>query len=177
MGLDQLAPPICGLGVPARLVEGPERAPELVAVGLVGLSGRAADRDDRRPRLLGERRPLDARAGEDECAGRRIDPLAVELEAGTAALNQVELLVLARLVVLVDDPGACLAARPGIDAEGRDAEVVPDRPRGTAPVADLVDLVKMRHCVTAHGTSCGSPLRGGASRARGYRDRREVRTT
>jgi hypothetical protein len=34
--------------------------------------------------------------------------------------------------------------------------VVPDRPPGTAAVADLVDVVKVRHCVTAHRTSCRS---------------------
>jgi hypothetical protein len=71
------------------------------------------------------------------------------------ALDEVELLLqvlLPRLVVLVDDPVACLAARPRVHAEGRDAEVVPDRPPGTAAVADLVDLVKVRHCVTAHRT-------------------------
>ena len=40
----------------------------------------AAERDDRRLGLLGERRPLHARAGEDEGPGGRVHPVAVELE-------------------------------------------------------------------------------------------------
>jgi len=47
---------------------------------------------------------------------------------------------------------ARVAARPRVDAEGRDAEVVPDWPPGTAAVADLVDLVKLRDRVTTHKT-------------------------
>src|SRR5439155_18697776 len=89
----------------------------------------------------------------------RVHPLAVELQRRAASLDEVELLLqvlILRLVVLVDDPVACVAARPRVDTEGRDAKVEPDRPRGTAAVADLVDLVKMRHCVTAHRTSCKS---------------------
>src|SRR6266545_1428538 len=33
---------------------------------------------------------------------------------------------------------------------------MPDRPPGTAAVADLVDLVRVHYCVTAHWTSCRS---------------------
>jgi hypothetical protein len=95
--------------------------------------------------------------------------LTVKLEPRVSTMDEVELLVrvllhvigsqmtwlACQLVVLVDDPVARLAGRPGVDAEGRDAEVVPYRPPGAAAVADLVDVVKLRHCVTAHGTSQG----------------------
>jgi hypothetical protein len=106
-----------------------------------------ADRDDRRRGLLGEGRPLDARRREDERAGGRVDPLAVELERGATALDEIQLLLgvpVVGLVVLVDDPVAGVAAGPRVDAEGRDPEVVPDRPPGTAAVADLLDLVEVR---------------------------------
>src|SRR4029450_5527933 len=43
-------------------------------------------------------------------------------------------------------------SRKCIDAEGRDAEVEPDRPPGNAAVIELVDLVDLRHRVTAHPT-------------------------
>src|SRR6185436_4889720 len=45
-------------GVLARLVERPERRPDLPAADLVRLPGDTADRDDRRSRLLGERGSL-----------------------------------------------------------------------------------------------------------------------
>src|SRR5262249_8846030 len=125
--LDQLASPVGGLVVLALLVEVVERPPELPSVDLVRLSRRAADGDDRRPRLLCESRRLHAGSREDERAGRRIDPLAVELEGRTPPLDDVELLlrVLALvLVVLVEDPVARLAGRPRVHAEGRDPEVV-----------------------------------------------------
>jgi hypothetical protein len=54
--------------------------------------------------------------------------------------------------VLVDEPIAHLMSRKCIDAEGRDAEVEPDRPRGNAAVIELVDLVDLRRRVTAHST-------------------------
>jgi hypothetical protein len=38
--------------------------------------------------------------------------------------------------------------------EGPDAEVVADWSRRTAAVADLVDLVEVRHCVATHRASC-----------------------
>jgi hypothetical protein len=43
--------------------------------------------------------------------------------------------------VLVDDPVARVMGRPRVDTEGRDAEVVPDRSPGLAPVVHLVDFV------------------------------------
>jgi hypothetical protein len=137
------------------LVERAERRPDLPAVRLVDLSSRAAERDDRRPRLFGERRPLDTGASEDERTGRRVHPFAVELERRAATVNEVELLarVVVGLVMLVDDPVARGPGRPCVDAEGRDAEVLPDRPPRTAAVGDLVDLVKVRHCVHGHRTS------------------------
>src|ERR671922_2239388 len=156
MGLGELESPVGGLGVFAGLVEAVERPPDLPAGRLVRLPRRAADRDDRRARLLGEGRALDARAREDERAGGRVHPLAVELERGAAALDEIQLLLLVlvlRLVVLVDDPAARLVAGPGVDAEGRDPEVVPNGPPGFAAIADLFDLVEMRDCVSGHGSS------------------------
>src|SRR5581483_8211465 len=102
-------------------------------------------RDERRARLFGKGRPLDARLGKDERAGGSVDLLAVELEARAARVDEVDLLllvVLSGLVVLVDDPVARLAARPGVDPERLDAEVMPHRPPGSAAVADLLDLVE-----------------------------------
>src|SRR5439155_6207282 len=68
MGCDQLASAVGSLSVVARLVEAVERHPDLPAQRFVGLPRRAAERNDRRPRLFGERRALDARAGEAERA-------------------------------------------------------------------------------------------------------------
>src|SRR5438034_422329 len=126
-GLDLLASALDRLRVIALLVEVVQRAPQLPAEHLVRLSGRAPERHDRRARLLRERRSLDARTGEHEGALGRVHLFAVELELCAAALDEVELFLLVvavRLIVLVDDPVAGLAGRPGVDAEGRDAEVV-----------------------------------------------------
>src|SRR4029077_12120183 len=111
--------------------------------------------------LLGERRALDLGPDEDQRAGWRLHRLALGLQPGTAALHEVELLVsvIAALVVLIDDSVARLATGPGVDAEGRDAEVVADWSRRTASVADLVDLVEVRDCVATHRASCIVVLR------------------
>src|SRR5439155_9339450 len=115
MGFDQLTPAVGGLVVLARLIERMERRPHLPAAGLIRLPRGAAERDDRRARLLGERRPLDAGPDVDERAGRRVYLLAAKLEPRAADLDEVELLFpLVGLVVLVDDPIAGLAARPGV---------------------------------------------------------------
>src|SRR5207253_7197934 len=92
--------------------------------------------------------------GKDESAGGRDHPVAVELEHGAPAQNDVKLLVRVRLrlVVLVDDPVARVTGRPRVDAEGRDAEVVPDGSPWTAPVVHLVDLVEVRDRVPTHET-------------------------
>ena len=104
-------------------------------------------------RLLCERRPLHPRLDVDEGAGRRVDRLAVQLEAGASVLDEVELLLLVLgvgLVMLVDEPVARFARGPGVDAEGLDAEVVPDRPPRAAPVRDLLDLLEMYRREPAH---------------------------
>ena len=121
-------------------------------MGLVRLPRGSAERDDRRLGLLGERRPLHTGSGKDERAGGRVHALAVELERRAALLDEVELLILVRLVVLVDDPVARVVARPRVDAEGRDAEVVADGSPRTAPVVRFVDLVEVRDRVTTHKT-------------------------
>src|SRR5439155_12538257 len=104
-----------------------ERRPDLPAAGLVDLPRRATERDHDRPRLLGERRSLDAGMGEDERAGRRVHPLAVQLERRMAAVDEVQLLAaIIRLIVLVDDPVARIRGGKRVDAERCDAQVVPD---------------------------------------------------
>src|SRR5262245_45831946 len=130
-----------------------QRHPDLAALGLVRLPRSSADRNDRRPRLLTERGPLDVGANEDECARGCVHPFAVELERRAPALDEIKLLLqvmLLRLVVLVDDPIAHLMSCKRVDAERLDAEVEPDGPRKDAAVIDLVDLVDPRHRVTAH---------------------------
>src|SRR2546423_11104437 len=127
MGFDHLAPSGGGFVVLARLIERVERRPKLPAARLVCLPRSAAQRDDRRARLLGERRSLDAGPDVDERAGRRVQLLAVELEPRAAGLDEVELLLLVPgigLGGLVSDPLARLAGRPGGHGAGRDADVV-----------------------------------------------------
>ena len=75
----------------------------------------------------------------------------VELEPRPAAAGRrTAPRVLVRLVVLVDDPVAGLAARPGRSAERRDPEVVPHGAPRLSPVGHLVDLVQSHDPVTAH---------------------------
>src|SRR5919198_40484 len=148
MRFDRLARAVGSLGVLALLVEVVERHPDLPPGRLVGLPRGPAEGDDRRARLLGKGRPLDARARVDERPGGRVHLLAVELEPRPAALNEVELLLLlvVVLVVLVDDPVAGVAGSPSVDAEGRNAEVAPDGPRRAAVAhPELLDLLEMRN--------------------------------
>ena len=146
----QVPSPVGRFVVPSLLVEPPDRGPELPAGRRVDLPRRGPRRENRRPRLLGERRPLHARAGEDERAGRRIHAFAVEFEPGSAAVDEVELLILPLLIVLVDDPVSGLPTRPGVDPERRDAKVVAQRTPRLAAVGDLVDVLQARDCVLAH---------------------------
>src|SRR5262245_66514339 len=140
-----------------------QRHPDLAALGLVRLPRSSADRNDRRPRLLTERCPLNVGANEDECARGCVHPLAVELERRAPARHEIQLLLqvmLLRLVVLVDEPIAHLMSCKCVDAERRDAEVEPDGPRKDAAVIDLVDLVNPRHRVTAHSAVPSQVVRG-----------------
>src|SRR5262249_20877792 len=90
--------------------------------------------------------------GEHESPGRRVDPLAVELEHRVAAQHEKELLVSGGviLVVLVDDEVARRMGRPGGHSERRYAQVVPDRPIVTADVRKFLDLVQMRNRIPSH---------------------------
>src|SRR3954451_3915187 len=151
--LDQFPATIRRLVVLAGLVERGDRQPDLEARRLVDLTRRTPDRDDRGARGLGERRPLDAGAGKDHRPGRRVHPLAVELEGRAALLHEVELLVLIGLVMLVDYAVARTLPRPRVDAERHDAEVLADGPERTAAVAELVDLVDPHHGVITHMAS------------------------
>jgi hypothetical protein len=147
IGLDDGSRGVGRLGVSALLVERRDRRPQLPAVRLVRLPRRPAEREDRRARLLGEGGPLHPGRHEHERARRGVDLLVVELEAGPAGVDEVELLVLALLVVLVQNAVAGLVAGPRVDAEGCDVEVVPDRSPGLAAVGDLGDLLDVRQRV------------------------------
>jgi hypothetical protein len=151
VGVEDLEPASDHLGVVAGLVPRAERRPDLPARRVVRLSGRPADRDDRRPGLLGERGAVHARADEHQSPLRRVPPLAVQLEHGVPAQDDVELLVRVLVLrVLVDHAVARVGRRPGVDAEAGDAEVVPDRPHRDAPVVELRDVVDARDRVTVH---------------------------
>src|SRR3954471_15428653 len=93
-------------------------------------------------------------------------PLSGELEYRPPLQNDVQLLGRVRLglVVLVDDPVARVTGRPGVDTEGRDAEVVPDRSKRLAPVVPLVDLVQSRDCVVPHPSPLTSYVTYGRDR-------------
>src|SRR5204862_5059493 len=103
--------------------------------------------------------------GEDERAGRRVEILAVELEPGVAPQHDVELLggVLSFLLVLRDETLAHGVGRPRVDAESRDAEVVPNGLQARLPVGELLDLVEMRDGA-GHRASPTSALIAGSSR-------------
>src|SRR6185312_3701818 len=108
MLLEQRASAVGRLGVLPGRIERVQRGPDLPALGLVRLAGRASERHDRRLRLLREGGPLDVGPDEDERAGRGFDPVPVELEGRATPLDEVELLLrvafVVPLVVLVDDP-------------------------------------------------------------------------
>src|SRR6185503_10119104 len=151
--LDQLAALVGRGGIVTRLVERADLSPDLPADRLVRLPKRRAHGNNGRPRLIGERRPGDSGTDEDERAGGGVNRLAVELEPRAPFLHEVELLLLLALVVLVvlvDDPVARLGGRPGVDAEGLDAEVVPHGPPWAAAVRDLVDVIEVRRREPGH---------------------------
>ena len=94
-----------------------------------GLAGCGAEGHDLR--VVRERDPASARTGvgdEDEGAGRRVDRLAVDLEADATCEHEIELLVPAqRLVVLEHEQVAGVSVRR-IDPERLDPELQPHRP-------------------------------------------------
>ncbi len=124
---------------------------------LVGLARRAADGEDRRALLLGDRAPLRRRvADEDHGPGGRVDRLAVHVERRLPGKHQVELLLAARaephLVVLADY--VPVTHRPvGAHPESLDAEVPADVERDTTvvlgaglDVLERDDVVRLRNC-------------------------------
>src|SRR5262249_35411147 len=152
--LDPLAPESDHFVVPARLVQRVQRPPDLPADRFVGLPGNAADQNDRRPRLFRERSPSHTGRNEDERACGGVDSFTVELEPCPPTVDQVEVLIrvvleplrsqMTRLalqrIVLLEDPVADVPAGPCAHAEGRDAEVLTDRPPWRAVLAGLVDV-------------------------------------
>src|SRR3954451_23403409 len=166
------------------LVEQPSRGPELPAGRLVDMPRPGPYRENRRPGLLCERGPLQPWGGKREGAGRRVHAFAVELEPGSAAVDEVELLILTLLVVLVDDPVSRLPPRPSVDPERRDAKVVAHRTPRFAAVGDLVDVLQAGDCVLAHrylsglfaaGRSDGLTRAGCLFRGRRPRDPARIR--
>src|SRR5262245_10754831 len=154
MNLNQLAGPVGRLGMLAGVGQRVENLP----VGrFVRPSRSRPERENRGIGLLRERRPYGARAREHERAGRCVEALAVDLEDGVTADDEVELLLV--VVVLRDHAIARLATRPGVDPQRRDPEVVPHRPQAAAAVRDLVDLVELRRRISVHGNLLeSSPL-------------------
>ena len=67
--------------------------------------------------------------------------------------------MLARLVVLVDDPVADVNPGEGIDAERADAELVADRAERAAAIAHGLDRLERDDRVLAHDSSVGRDLR------------------
>ena len=59
--------------------------------------------------------------------------------------------------MLVNDAVARRARSPSSHSEGRDAQVVPDRPIVTTCIAEFLDLVQMRNRIISHGLAL-SPL-------------------
>ena len=159
MRLDQLAPAVGDLGVLARLVEGLSGAQSSQPTARTPSPGcrrarrssspaprrtpSASRRGGRRRTCRRARRPARRRARTARGpAGRGRAPRRRPSSASSCSL-------------MIRSPA--FAAGPRVDAEGRDAEVVPDRPRRTAPSL-LVDLVEVRNRVPAHGASWGSSL-------------------
>src|SRR5437899_7967056 len=97
MRLDERASAVRGLLVFSLRVQRIERRPELPAARFVRLSRDSSESEDGRTRFLGERGALHARPDEHERARRRVLLLAVELEPCPAGLDEIELLILARL--------------------------------------------------------------------------------
>jgi hypothetical protein len=85
---------------------------------------------------------------EDERPGRSVQPLAVELEHGATAEDEVELFLI--VVVFGDEAIARGVTRPSVDAERRDAEVMTYGPQSAAAVRDLFKLVQTRDFKAAH---------------------------
>src|SRR5690349_7817014 len=143
-----------------------QRGPHVPAVRCVRASDLPAESEECRPRLFGEGRALHVRRAEDERPCRRVLPLAVELEDGSAAQHEVQLLVsVLFLVVLVDDPVARGMTGPRVDAERLDTEVVPHRTPSCAAVTDLLELIEL-HRRVRHHASPTSAVNAGSSRTR-----------
>ena len=154
MSLDQDASAVSRLGVLARLVEGAERGPELPAVGLVRLSRGAAERDDRRPGLLGERRSLHSRGGRRRGCRRARPPGRRRARTRRAPAERGR----APRRVSSDSSCSLMIRSPASRAVHAltPKAVMPKWCRtgryGLAPVVQLVDLVEVRDRVTTHGT-------------------------
>jgi hypothetical protein len=136
-------------------------------LSFVRLAWLPAESDDRRPSLLGKRRPLHSRLGEDERPDRRIDPLAVELERRTTAMDEVELLGINLLFMLIDDPVTRLPARECINAKGRDADDAEQAAKGSGrPRSRRSDLAE-RPCIHSYDLIAGAldPSRRGRAMA------------
>ena len=149
---------VTNLSVLAGEVHRGKRGPQLPAARFVPLSGRAFDQQDRRPRLLGVGPSLCTRRCEHECPNWRIYAVAVELEHGTPAHDEEELLVGGRVagVMFVDHRVTGGLAGPRSGAERRYAQMKANWSVETACVDKLFDLVQVRYYVTSQLTLTSS---------------------
>src|SRR5437879_5844726 len=93
----------------------------------VGLAGTAADDHEHRRRLERDRLALDARAREEDVAGRELDLLAVAHELRAALDDEIELLLLLALAELVvrDDQQLAFVRLESVHAERPDTQEPP----------------------------------------------------
>ncbi len=131
--------------------------PVLVGGGRKSGAGLAAEDEDRRLGLERRRLAPLADVGADQGAGRRVELLALDLEAGGAGDHHVELLVaggpLARLVVRLDHLVAGGGSGVGVGADAGQAHRAADRPPDRArALLERRQLVEMDDPF-AHGTT------------------------
>src|SRR6478735_12783729 len=146
-----------------EVVVGP---PVLPAVNLERLAGCSADREHHRSRLLGERGPHGRPGGDvDQRTLRRIDRVTADLEARASAHDEVELVLVAFLIlrVLGNDAVADVRAEPRVDAERGDAELVPHPPGLRLLVTPVVEVVEARDLIPGCHQATSS-LKAGSSR-------------
>ena len=126
---------------PSRLPVAVRERERVPAAGVERLADGAADDEDDRRFLLGDRGAMDLGGYEDEGPGGCVRRFVADREGRASADDGVQLLVAAVLLVRRDQ----LAARvgdPRVDARGPEAEGVPHRDEVAAAVGGRLDLVE-----------------------------------